>query len=387
MSLIIEALKKVQQARSIEQKGSPFFRQPSPKKALKKRGGKVIMISLSFLILLIGLSKLFEGPSSPPPEPKPMLVTSLPPPIQPDKVAKEVIPEETKNESVKAIPSLPFPPFPILKKEGQAEVTTFSVHPKDDTENPSPPELKETGVKTPQKEDKPLPPTSPPSPSTPKEEILSKPVMFVQGYKKDHYLQREVIQHFNAGISYHQQGNALRAIQSYQKVIELDPNYIEAYNNLGILYQEIGDLDKAYQSYQKAIEINPRYEKALNNAGIILLLKGDLERAIERFQDILSFNANHLESHIHLGTLYKKKGLIEKGIDSYQKALTIDPQHGIAHYHLGLLFEETKNREKAIEHYQQFIQLSSSTYPELVSKVRRHVRQLMATQEKRSPPN
>ncbi|MBM4278647.1 MAG: tetratricopeptide repeat protein [Deltaproteobacteria bacterium] len=84
-----------------------------------------------------------------------------------------------------------------------------------------------------------------------------------------------------------------------------------------------------------------------------------------------------MESHINLGTLYKKKGQSEKGIESYRKALVINPHHGETHYNLGLLYEQMGNKELAIQHYRQFIQSSSNAYPELASRVSRHINQLM----------
>lgn len=384
MSLIMEALKKVQQTRSTERKKSPFFRKSPTQKRFKNSWKQMAMVSLFLLTLLIGIWKIMEKSSTEPLKQTTLIAASFSSHPLTHEVAPDLPSEEKIIEPVKeTLPLLPTSTT-VAKKEDKVEAPTSLIHKNEEGESFPPTKPKESTGSLSPIEHEPQPQTLPSSLPSPKEEIVSKPVMFIQGDKKDHPLHREAIQYFNAGISYHQQGNAPKAIQSYQKVLELDPNHIEAYNNLGILYQEIGDLDKAYQSYQKAIEINPRYEKALNNAGIILLLKGEEEQAIAIFQNILSFNPDHLESHIHLGTLYKKKGLIEKGIDSYQKALKIDPRYGIAHYHLGLFYEEIKNRDLAIEHYYQFIQLSSSSYPELVSKVRRHVRQLMATQGKKS---
>lgn len=384
MSLIMEALKKVQQTRSTERKRSPFFRKSPTQKRFKNSWKQMAMVSLFLLTLLIGIWKIMEKSSTEPLKAPPMIAASPLSPTSTNEVAPDLPSEEKIIEPVKeTLPLLP-PSTTVVKKEDKVETPKSLTYKNEEGESFPPTKPKEnTGSLSPT-DPKPQPQTFPSSLPSPKEEIVSKPVMFIQRDKKDHPLHREAIQYFNAGISYHQQGNAPRAIQSYQKVLELDPNHIEAYNNLGILYQEIGDLDKAYQSYQKAIEINPRYEKALNNAGIILLLKGEEDRAIAIFQNILSFNPDHLESYIHLGTLYKKRGQIEKGIDSYQKALKIDPQYGIAHYHLGLLYEEIKKRELAIEHYHQFIQFSSSTHPELASKVKRHIRQVMATQERKS---
>ncbi|MBM4351650.1 MAG: tetratricopeptide repeat protein [Deltaproteobacteria bacterium] len=88
-----------------------------------------------------------------------------------------------------------------------------------------------------------------------------------------------------------------------------------------------------------------------------------------------------MESHINLGTLYKKKGQSEKGIESYRKALVINPHHGETHYNLGLLYEQVGKVELAIHHYQRFVLLSSGAYPELVSRVRRHIQQMLKTKD------
>ncbi len=385
MSLIIDALKKAQQLRSKETKGAPFFRPPSPATGDRKKWPWILSSSiLIFLILLCVIWILFGIPPSPPSEPGIKIAERPVLPEHHEVTSPEVQMEEKGIEPIEKIPfQKPSVQASIPVEEPKVKVIQPSLYQEEKPEMLTQPIEK---IETqPKKEQMASAEEKAPSPPAPKGEVLSKPVTVIQGNGRDLALKAELIQHFNAGVSYGQRGEVSRAIQSYQKVIEMDPNYIEAFNNLGLLYQEMGDLENALKFYQKAIEIHPHYEKALNNIGIVHLLRGEDEEALARFHNILSFNANHLESHIHLGTLYKKKGFIEKGIDFYQKALKIDPQHGIAHYHLGLLFEETKNRERAIEHYQQFIQLSSSSYPELVSKVRRHLRQLMATQEKSSP--
>ena len=93
----------------------------------------------------------------------------------------------------------------------------------------------------------------------------------------------------------------------------------------------------------------------------------------------LAINANNIESLINLGTLFKKQGQVGKAIECYQKALTINPLHGEAHYNIGLLYEQLENVELATSHYQTFINLSSKTHPDLVSKVQRRLNYLMAT--------
>jgi Tfp pilus assembly protein PilF len=205
------------------------------------------------------------------------------------------------------------------------------------------------------------------------------PIEVKPAAEKDPNLPADVLTHFNLGIHFYQQKEILKAIQSYQKVMELDPNYVEAYNNLGIIYQEMGDLEKALEAYQKSIEINPRYEKAYNNRGIVFYLQGRDEEALESFQKALALNPNNIESYINMGILFRNKGQAGKAIESYQKALAINPLHGETHYNIGLLYEQIENFDWAIRHYHKFVQLCSKTHPDLTSKMQRRLDYLLVT--------
>ncbi|MDR2816522.1 MAG: tetratricopeptide repeat protein, partial [Proteiniphilum sp.] len=50
--------------------------------------------------------------------------------------------------------------------------------------------------------------------------------------------------------------NYTKAIEYYQKAIETDSNYFDAYFNLGSAFGEIHEFDKAIEYYSKAITKN-----------------------------------------------------------------------------------------------------------------------------------
>jgi len=205
------------------------------------------------------------------------------------------------------------------------------------------------------------------------EDVPSKSMGLDRQTDKNHTSVSEATAHFNQGVDFYRKRNNVKAIQAYEKVIQLDPMFIEAYNNLGVLYQEMGLYDKALEVFQKAIQINPRYEKILNNLGTLLLLRERYEESEEAFQKALIINPNNIESHINLGTLFKKQGQMDQAIGSYQKALSLNPLHGETHYNMGLLYEQLEKWDLAIHHYQTFIELSLRTHPDLVAKVQRHL--------------
>ena len=420
MSLIIDALKKAQQLRLKGSEGSPILKYPHPDKK-RGRGSKKqwILIGAGLISLCILLIVFLKPASSPmaiqtnraekkePTEGLPYVGAALSgrPSSGPvgEKISEEP-PKEvlslTKDEeplSTGQAPNhtgsgqagkvgLPYLGAALSGRPPQSQGEKASPETK-----PSPIEKRGESLTKQLSEEEELKPQKkkaagkslPLLPlATQKGEAPLKSIGVEQEGGKDRKLTSDVLNHFNSGVHFYTQRELSKAIQAYQKVIELDPTYVEAYNNLGIIYQMVGDVDRAFRAYQKSTEINPRYEKGHNNLGILLFLNGRYEEAVEAFQKALAINSNNIESHINLGILFKKKGQWEKAIESYRKALAIDPLHKETHYNMALLYEQLENLELAVNHYQQFIQLSSKSHPELVVKVQRHLNELMKTKNK-----
>ena len=59
------------------------------------------------------------------------------------------------------------------------------------------------------------------------------------------------------GMTVASRGLWREAIYRWQRAVEIDPTYAEAYNDLAVAYEHEGDLDKARQSYEKALQLAP----------------------------------------------------------------------------------------------------------------------------------
>ena len=409
MSLIIDALKRAQQLRLDGCEGSPILNYPSPRRKRGRRSKKHWIPVGAGLISLFILLFVFLRPASSP------LATQTNRALIPiERTPSVPVAEKISTEPPEKVPSLPkdedsLPTGQALNRTGSGEavnhtdpgqtpnrnatgqaVNQVSSNAEAAVSDPSshPPREKKSAATKASFAGKKGGASSrqePPSLSIAarKEETSPKSIGIEQEGGKSGALALDVLNHFNSGVTFYNQKEFSKAIQAYQKVIELDPTYVEAYNNLGIIYQMMGDVDRAFGAYQKSTEINPRYEKGYNNLGILLLFKGRDEEALEAFQKALAINPNNIESHINLGILFKNKGQWDEAIASYQKALAINPLHKETHYNIALLYEQLEKWELAISHYQQFIRLSSKSHPELVSRVRRHLNGLIeATKNK-----
>src|SRR5262247_3088046 len=67
------------------------------------------------------------------------------------------------------------------------------------------------------------------------------------------------------GINVVQRGLWREAIYRWEKAVELDPTYAEAYNDLAIAYEHEGQLEKARKAYEKALELSPNNTQIRQN--------------------------------------------------------------------------------------------------------------------------
>ena len=70
------------------------------------------------------------------------------------------------------------------------------------------------------------------------------------------------------GNSFVTSGEYEKAIDCFDKAIELDPNYALAYRNRGNAYKDLGRYERAIEDYDKAIELDPDDDDAYDNREI-----------------------------------------------------------------------------------------------------------------------
>ena len=71
---------------------------------------------------------------------------------------------------------------------------------------------------------------------------------------------------------YKLRGKHEQAIDIFEVVLKIIPDYAGAYTNLGNVYERKGDLSEAMNCYKKALEINPVTAEAYYNIGLIYFL-------------------------------------------------------------------------------------------------------------------
>jgi len=60
------------------------------------------------------------------------------------------------------------------------------------------------------------------------------------------------------GIRVAQNGLWREALYRWERAVELDPSYAQAWNNLAVAYEQAGRFDEARKAYETAIKLDPK---------------------------------------------------------------------------------------------------------------------------------
>jgi len=148
----------------------------------------------------------------------------------------------------------------------------------------------------------------------------------------------------------------IAAIASYDKAIEIKPDYYQAWYNRGIILDGLGIYEEAITSYNQAVAIKPDSYQVWYNLGNTLY---DLERykeAIASYDKAIEIKPDDHEAWYNLGLALYNLGRYEEEIASYDKAIEIKPDdhqvwdnRGYALSKLGKFPEAIKSHNKAIQ--------------------------------------
>jgi tetratricopeptide (TPR) repeat protein len=99
-----------------------------------------------------------------------------------------------------------------------------------------------------------------------------------------------------------------QAIQNYQRVVDLAPNWIEAHINLGVAYYQLGQLTDARNAFLAAVQIDPHNGISRYNLGCTLEELGELDLAIEHLRHAARAMPAHADAHFNLALALERRG-------------------------------------------------------------------------------
>lgn len=134
--------------------------------------------------------------------------------------------------------------------------------------------------------------------------------------------------------AYYEHGNALEeldlngdAIESYDRAIELKPDFVDAIVNRGLTYRRIDEFDRARENYDLAVRIDPDHEIARINRSMIALMQDRHQDAIRDLDHVLSLNPDNAVAYNNRAQARVNLGHHEAALEDYGAALRLLPDN------------------------------------------------------------
>ena len=162
----------------------------------------------------------------------------------------------------------------------------------------------------------------------------------------------------NLGLTLRRLREHQKAINSFKKAIQIDPNNIIANFNLGLIFKEVNNNEEAKKYYEKVIKLDAKHIAALNNLGLYFYELGENKKAISCYNKAIKIDPNSEVTCSNLGLVLHKLKMYEKAIKFYQKAITINSNYAIAYHNLGVTFEHLKRYKKSISCHHAAIKIN-----------------------------
>lgn len=161
----------------------------------------------------------------------------------------------------------------------------------------------------------------------------------------------------------------LQEAQTYlDRCLQIYPLYYNAYLIKGNNYFYQNEYDKALEVYEKLIKLNPNFDLVYENLRNVLRAggryfgeqEGNLKKANEWLKKAYQYNPKDYETLRLLGTSYGMLQDNEQALKYFLKATEVNPNEGYAWFNVSIVYNHMGDKEKANFYLQKAIALDPS---------------------------
>ncbi|BBM84522.1 tetratricopeptide repeat protein [Candidatus Uabimicrobium amorphum] len=162
-------------------------------------------------------------------------------------------------------------------------------------------------------------------------------------------IRNRVETYMNRGLAEYADQRYVKAIDYYNKVIELQPNHPTVYHDRGIAYLDSNKSLLALKDFQKALKINPKHANTHYCMGILHNNKLQYNQAIGYFNRAIELDAKYDAAYCNRGFSHNKLGQAELAIRDYTQAIKVNPRSPDAYTNRGAIYSRLNRYDLALQ--------------------------------------
>ncbi len=136
---------------------------------------------------------------------------------------------------------------------------------------------------------------------------------------------------YNKAFSLSSLGHMDEAIACYDKVLELEPGNVNAWNNKGVCYRRLGRLEEALSCYDRALRLQRHTASTWSNRGNILYTMGRFPEAIVSLNKAIEIDPLNESAWLNKALVEERLGLRGEAAISFQRFIDLKPVEYAAH--------------------------------------------------------
>ena len=164
-------------------------------------------------------------------------------------------------------------------------------------------------------------------------------------------------EHFDAlhllGVIASQKGEYARGVALISQSVAINSKNYLSHFNLGFAKYNLNEFNSAIESYDRAIELKPDYSKAHSNKGGALKQLNRLNDAIASYELAIQYDSNSVADYANLATLLIERNEVHIALDVCDKGITIDPFFSELYFVKGNALQRIKSLTEAAQLYKE----------------------------------